>query len=383
MKIDIKNYDFDSATQEELIRDFSRKGKLNVSGLIRAIILKELEVCKSEVKETRMLRDFWYDCIKIPLSRAEGDRALEKKWGRKRSKTLSSVLSKMVLNRECRYSDLYMEDQSRQRNRLKDFERRVYNKIFVFVEKDSTYYKIKNVSEIYRIGLMSGKGFDATMAIEMLSKEMKQDEEYKFLMLTDYDFYGFDIVRDFNNRCMKLGLRVDVERIGINPNQMNKDEVKKKKYRLVLRTPRQRKWAKEYAIDGKFGLELQAISPRDIRTILVESLDELCPEEELYDYLKRMTLSQVPDEAVNELIEFYTETLKEIIEKEVNKICFKKSGEFRKGFDDRPDIPIGTLSESAINNEDFLGMENQSLINGVVRKIKRRVKDGKIKIKLK
>jgi len=384
-KVNVLEYDFDGATQKELLRDFGRNGNINVAGLIRSIILKELEVCKTEEKETRTLRDFWYSNIKSVLARAEGeDKAIQPNWGRKRSQQLSAVLSQMVLDGECSYSDLYMEDQSRQRNNLDQWSRPVYDEIFIFVEKDASFFKIKNVSEVYRIGLVSGKGFDATMAIELLTKNIDPGKEYKILMLTDYDFYGFEIAQDWSRRCMKLGLKVDVERIGLLPDQTTKKNIERNKYPIVAKTPRQKQWCREYGVNGKFGLELQAISPREIRTVLVEKLMDICPEEDLYDYLREKSLNEVPSDSVKRLLDFYTESLRKILEEAVNKECFKDPKEriWKKNFDNREDIPEGTLPQMAINNEEWLEMDNESLIEKVMKRVQKKVKTGKIKISL-
>jgi len=277
---------------------------VNRSALIRAIIKAEYRHCKTHGKpERRTIRDFWYSHIKVPLMRAEGEAAECVGWGREASLQLSSVFSKLVLDGRLRYIDLNIEDKSREISGVKWYKPHPFSKVVVYVEKESTFDKLKPVTETYNIALVTGKGFVATAALEGMILELEEQEELKeehtILLMADYDAYGFKIGTDVQTRFRQLGLKCKVKRCAIYPNQVSKDVLLNKTFPIPLQNPYDKEWCEKYGITktgklghqrdksgniterGEFGIELQALEGSDLRKLLIEQLKKYAPESEM------------------------------------------------------------------------------------------------------
>lgn len=279
---------------------------VNRSALIRAIIRAEKAHCDVHGKpERRTIRDFWYSHIKVPLMRAEGEAAECVGWGREASLQLSSVFSKMVLDGELRYIDINIEDKSREIAGVVWYKPHPFSKIIVYVEKESTFDKLKPVTETYNITLVTGKGFVATAALEGLMLELERQEQeeeaYTILMMADYDAYGFKIGVDVQTRLRTLGMQCKVQRCAIYPNQVSKDVLLNKTFPIPIQTPYDAEWCEEYGITrtgklgnqtdasgnvterGEFGIELQALEGAELRALLIEQLKKHAPESEMVE----------------------------------------------------------------------------------------------------
>lgn len=370
-------------SKKELLECFGFKSsdRINRKKLIRAIILEEISICQESMPEIRTLRDFWYDKVKALLMRAEGDKALEKNWVRKATQALSSILSKMVLNGELQYKDIGIQDDTRD---VHFGEEGVYDGIIIFVEDHATYNRVKNIAEVYDIVSFEGGGWDATSNIEKIAEELKErcdeDHEYLILCLTDYDPTGFQMVKDIDRRANILGLRCSVERIGINPKDVPKDQLKFKWFPVPIMTAYHQEWVEEHGIEGRYGIEIQAIVPKKRRELIVKALKEHCPEEKMYDDLRRLSLEEVPNETCEQIVEGITR----ILEEQINDKASEITGE--DGFDDREDIASGTLPRIAIVGDNFIGMDNSELVDRCKQMVLRQVKkitlnpEGKLEI---
>ena len=240
---------------------------VNRTGLIREIVLAELARCKAggSLVEERTLREFWYSHIKSVLMRAEGIEAEREKWTRQASQLLSAVISDLALNGVLRYSDIGIIDESRKTQKTSTFELCPYDDVIVFVEKDTLFKPLKNVCKLYNVPFVSGAGFTATAAIEGVIDALSSfnergfDHKYTILVISDYDSYGFKIAKDFETRSLRLGLNCRVERIGVNIEHFDQEMITTKRYPVSQKTTKDKQWAATYGIEGRYGMELDAL----------------------------------------------------------------------------------------------------------------------------
>lgn len=224
------------------------------------------------------LRDFWYNPIKPILQRAFPEKVEDPgfDFGRRMSQDLSRVLSDLVKQGELSYRSLNILDESRER------EVHTYSpdddKI-LFVEKEAAYRKLRPLESVYQLSVVSGGGWQATALIEDLAHELRADREYTVYLLTDFDPTGWQIGEDFSRRAGELGLTVDnVRRIGIRPDQLGSDDVvRQQRFIPAEDSDADSEWMAEHAIEGKYGLEIEALGDlttkgRDLRRLVVEEL---------------------------------------------------------------------------------------------------------------
>lgn len=224
------------------------------------------------------LRDFWYNPIKPILQRAFPEKVEDPgfDFGRRMSQDLSRVLSDLVKQGELSYRGLNILDESR--------ERAVHthspddNKI-LFVEKEAAYRKLRPLESVYQLSVVSGGGWQATALIEDLAHELRGDRAYTVYLLTDFDPTGWQIGEDFSRRAGELGLTVDnVRRIGIRPDQLDSDDaVRQQRFIPAEDSDADSEWMAEHAIEGKYGLEIEALGDlttkgRDLRRLVVDEL---------------------------------------------------------------------------------------------------------------
>lgn len=394
----------DAEWLREMFPPKAGKVLVNRTALIREIVLAELQRCKIHGKPTedRTLRSFWYSHIKSVLMRAEGTGAERENWGRQASQQLSAVISDMALNGVLRYSDIGIIDESREVQKASSYELHPYDDVIVFVEKDTLFKPLKNVCKLYNVPFVSGAGFTATAAIEgvldalsSFDSDRGYDHKYTILVISDYDSYGFKIAEDFETRSLKLGLNCRVERIGVDPSHFDPAKIATDKYPVTQKTAKDRQWAATYGIDGRYGLELDALVELDgnmqkLRDILVDALEIWCPEQSMFDAVRESTAEGADDEGteqasdqilrdrndpryiVIDLMEKLVEKVRDALYKDQNEIeelliGYAKEYLTTEGFDDRNDPDEGTLVESARKNKDYVwyGMEKSDLSDKV------------------
>lgn len=394
----------------EWLRDrFPGKGKVlvNRTALIREMVLAELARCRRHGKPTedRTLRNFWYSHIKSVLMRGEGAGAERENWGRQASQQLSAVISDMALKGILRYSDIGIIDESRKVQKASQFELHPYDDVIVFVEKDTLFKPLKNVCKLYNVPFVSGAGFTATAAIEGVLdaltsfNDIAPDHRYTILVVSDYDSYGFKIAEDFETRSLKLGLNCRVERIGVDPSHFDPTKIATDKYPVAQKTAKDRQWVATYGIDGRYGLELDALvgsdgSMQKLRDILVDALETWCPEQSMFDAVRAKTAEGADDEgaewASDQILKdrddprYVVIDLMEKLIEEVRDTLYTDQEEIKdgligyaqdmvatEGFDDRDDPDEGTLVDSARNNKDyvFYDMEKSDLSDKVEKEL--------------
>jgi len=162
-----------------------------------------------------------------------------------------------------------------------------------------------------------GRGQQATAAIEGLIDYLEPEKKYLVFVITDYDYYGFLIMDSLIERASAMGLDAKFVRIGVNPDQVEPSKLEQNKYLLKLEGPKEKAWAEKYAIDGKYGLEIQALTGPELRKVVADAIYSYCSVEELYNLLLNSTRHGIWDEVA---IELYKEN-KDYVEKqeEVNK----------------------------------------------------------------
>ena len=384
-----------------LQQQFPGKGKvkINRTGLIREIILAEVDRCRTYGKphEDRTLRNFWYSHIKSTLMRGEGITAEQDKWSRQASQLLSAVMSEMVLSGLFKYEDISIVDESRnvwpdkdnpEDKRHFEYKLRPYDDIIVFVEKDTIFKPLKNTCKLYNIALVSGAGYTSTAAIEGVTNELVAyneqgyDHKYTVLVISDYDSYGFQIAEDFQTRALKLGLNCRVVRIGVDPSHFDPVKMQTDKYPVSQKSDYDKKWVATHGIDGKYGLELDSLieldgSMQKIRDILVDALETWCPEQTMFDAVREQESEGVDEEGtawaadkilrdredprytVIDLMEKLVEKVRDSLNEDLNEIEDQLLEHAQKmledeDFDDRPDPEEGILPDAARTNQTYV-----------------------------
>lgn len=303
------------------IEDYHYHGNLSKTRVIGHLVdLAAAELSWQGRDDAGSLRDFWYNPTKSVLESAFpnwGDGAGTSDWNREMSKRLSEVISDKVKDGELTYRDLNILDDSRDR-RIASSD--IDNDKILFVEKSAAYRKLKPLAKVYDITLVEGSGWQATALIEDLVHQLDTDQTYTFWVLGDYDPTGFGIVDDFVQRAGEMGLPVDEEasrRIGIWPRQVPDDTIEAQKF-----TPggsNNQQWLDEHGIDGKYGLEIEAIGEElegkaeALREVVVEEIkDDISADDRRFqDTLN--SAARVPQGAASGVVRSITSDLKEAL----------------------------------------------------------------------
>lgn len=151
--------------------------------------------------------------------------------------------------------------------------------IEVWVENNATYNSVKSLFEQdgeFQINILSTRGPAKTQQIEKLKRYRSNDVKV-ILNLTDFDPSGYDMSRDLSSRCRQIGLDVEVERIGILPDQLPEERRKVSLIRYAQRDPNLMKFLKAFPDEPMvllgYGYEIQALEPREIRQLVREHVN--------------------------------------------------------------------------------------------------------------
>ncbi len=361
-----------SATGKELRENFR-----SYDALIKAIIRSEKEWLKNNTIETRTLTGLWYDFAKIVLGRFAGAEAHKPKWARYRRQRISNVLSEMVLSGELDYEDLSIENTDR---KIQMAYSGLWDKYILFCEKDEAYDHLSSVAELYQVHACSGKGQNATAAMTKLFNSLDKNKKYLVYLFTDYDRYGFTIASSFEERAQRLGYNCDFVRIGINPDQLEKDVIEAKKYPIPLKNPGDLAWAKEYGIDEKYGLELEALvcngSYDMLRQVVAKVFQEELDVQKLYDQERSASLYAVKEREVERIIESVVGKLREDL-----NLCASNLTR-QEGYDDRKDLLPDHAFKRAVAGDRVLHMNWTSLSDKLSSDLKEAIQNGEIELEL-
>ena len=351
-----ENYTFEellNASEGELRYWFksNKENQLcNKKALIRAVLISYAKHCKKLKLEPVILRTrIWYGAIKPILSRAEPSAITGKT---KYSGVTSNILSDLVQEGKVSYDDYQVFDESRK----KRLTSKVYDEIILFVEKNGAYSIIEKLANVYDIKLFAGGGYSGTLAVWELVKYIKQNEtdKKKFVILMgDYDPHGFRICKDFINTIKWMGLNVDYERLGINPEHISKKEIETAKYILKkdknMTEEEYTSWCNNYAIKGDdgeyYGLEMEAITePYVLRKIVVDKLIKLCNPHILYNKIMKEQMNTLHSDVTDSLLSDLNYILNDIGLNIMNK---------EKKFDRRKTPKKSLLPELAIKGKSL------------------------------
>ncbi|MFA7468120.1 MAG: hypothetical protein WCY82_07635 [Desulfotomaculaceae bacterium] len=307
-------------TREELRATFPQ-GTPN-SYLMRSIIMNERDY--SPVTYERTLRSMWYQVVKPTLDKlgllSEKDQTEEAltRWDAELSRYTAELVRKGLLT----YKDLYIVDQSRQRSNpsnvfgvvdLQTYGYQVgvsaYPNIIISTEKDTVYNILSDLAALFGCSCISGKGQNSLGAMEDLLRGMGRCYENIFILtLTDYDPNGYYIADTFKNQVEDLrkamGIKsvVHIERIGITPDQLSREEVEANKY-----TPKPANLEKWFKVTGGIngepkGLELDALTPERIREIFVTSLKKYIDQGVYERIIKSAYIRKVALESIRPIL---------------------------------------------------------------------------------
>jgi len=332
-------------------------GGVKMSVLMRTIILNEKQFLS--VGYNRSLRGFWYATVKPALDKlgllTEKDQTEEglTKWDGK----LSLYMADLVRDGLLTYLDLKIIDTSRQRGTPGPGYATVSHEAFSYqtniaphpniilcTEKDTAYNIIADMARLLGCSCISGKGQNALGAMEDLLRGIGPDAgDIYILSMTDYDPSGYYIANTFEKQARDLlralGFKlpgVEIERIGIFPDQLTAQEIEANKY--TPKPANRAKWFKQTGgIDGEpKGLELDALTPDRIREIFVSCLKRYIDEEDYKDFVKRAYIQSV---ILRELARIVQEIEQETILSETDNITLKDFSIFdlaARGFDSLP-----------------------------------------------
>lgn len=285
--------------------------------LIRAIVLaaKKVDWTKEiEEGEQRGVREFWYNPVKPILLKAIGERA------HKYLFYTEKILSRMVKEGQLTYLDLGVRDYRTLREIYEAIDQaKCWRAVLLFVEKDSAYvHLVKKLVRLFNINVISGGGWSNTAGIERLLRNLVERgiKEVTVFTLTDYDPFGFAIDTEFIHKCEVLGLSVSSHiRIGIHPEHATPKILDVQKYpikpgrKLTVEgiSFNADEWLEEYGIEGKFGLEIEAISgqpggPQRLREIVASELLQHLREEDRLSEIRGPLWERAPETAINTLL---------------------------------------------------------------------------------
>jgi hypothetical protein len=182
-------------------------------------------------------------------------------------KTMSSVLSQMVLNGETSYRRLKIIETERERDEAIEPDHAVE----IWFEKNGLMRTLKPLKAGLNISLWSCKGFQSTNILEQMVKRLKTRPVRTVFILSDFDPSGLEIPRDLRKRAKRLGIKTKITRIGINPEQIPPE---RRTMSLVQLKPSDSRYAKFVAEHGNIAYEVEALSNREIRELVVGKLME-------------------------------------------------------------------------------------------------------------
>lgn len=307
----------------------------SVAFLMRSLIMNELEYC--DRTETRTLRGVWYSAIKPTLDKLglleEKDQEEDelKRW----DAILSNYVCDLLRRGELTFSDLGIQDISRQKSnpfetyynvsgRAYSYKGAVapYPNILIATEKDTVYSYIEKIAKLYGTSCISCKGQNSLGAMESIVKGMfpwRGDVDFStiyILTMTDYDPAGYYIAEALEGQVYDIlkaigqeHINVETHRIGITPDQLTDEEVRQNMY-----SPKKAnigKWMdRTNGIDGmEKGLELDAFSSQQIRTIFVDNLERFIDEEYYKTFIKESYIKMQVLESMQERVKEITETV--------------------------------------------------------------------------
>ena len=374
------------ASKEELLEVFGNGSKnlINLSKLLNVAIELDIKRCLERGTDIPMrnIRGIWYYAIKSLLKRIYSGKQEElNKFYYKESKryehkgSLDRRITQKISNK---LVGIVFDEQrvTYDQLRIKDLtswkrysNQSVYGNVFIYVEKLTICDNIEHLSRLYDIPLFSGKGWTPKSLVEEIKDRLGTDRDYTVLCISDHDPTGDQIIKELENAGNKLGMRLQVVKIAIRQGDVSKEVFEANKFEVPFEKPNRRIYNEWVAEHGTYGLELEALTANmfdKFLNLIVTKFEEYCPEQEMFDYLRKDSLSDVPESVAEEIVSKIkrqiADKIEEIVREDIN-------------FDDRPDLTEGTLTNAAKNQETYIMMDNEELVERGIERICKSIKN--------
>ena len=350
--------------------------------------------------EERILRNLWYQVSKPFLNRVEKpEHILQAKWGRRRSQKLSSVLSEMVLSGMCKYIDFNIVDRSRLKRRPGIWSKLKvgsFDEVIIFIEKQTQFPRIEVLADLLGFTVECGSGQQATAAIEGLIDSLKLGTNYLVFVITDFDYYGHVIAESMIERVEKLGITAEFHRTGVNVDQVSVDKIEVAKFLIPRESQKEKDWADKYAIEGRYGLEIEALSAKELRKTIATAVYQYCDPDALYEHLKKQALEGILNKVYSDVVNDMTskdkntqdmrkeisklrekiDTIEKTICETVDPLARQIVKEKTEELDDREDFPHEWLEEQIIEGKPSLSHSEYTGTNDIKERLVSLLKDA-------
>ncbi len=156
------------------------------------------------------------------------------------------------------------------------------NYVEVWVEKDALSGVLEPITREYHLHLMVNRGYSSVSAMHDAAKrfESESDKNCFILYLGDHDPSGLDMDRDIRDRLAEFGVDVDVERIALTKEQIERYNPPPNPAKF--KDPRSSKYIAEH---GRVSWELDALQPNVLHQLLRDHIEDLI-DMELYNEIK-------------------------------------------------------------------------------------------------
>ena len=173
-------------------------------------------------------------------------------------------------------------------------------------------------------------------------------------VISDFDPSGLEIPKDLRRRAKRLGIKTKIERIGINPEQIPEE---RRTMSLVQLKPRDSRYPAFVAEYGTRAYEVEALSNREIRELVIARLREEGVDFET-SVRKRFKENQ------NYMSRVVTETILQTLKRRVRRSAMERI----TNYDTR--VPtVDQLVAAMTDERDFLDLP-RDLIARVVQEVK-------------
>lgn len=265
-------------------------------------------------------------------------------------KTMSSVLSEMVMDGETSYAHLRIIETERQRDEATDPDHRVE----IWFEKNGLMRVLKPLKDGLNISLWSCKGFQSTNVIEQMVERLKMHPVKTVFILSDFDPSGMEIPKDLRRRATRLGIKTKIQRIGVNPDQIPPEQ---RTMSLVQLKPRDSRYPAFVREHGTRAYEIEALSNRAIRELVIA-----CLREEGVDF--ETSVRKRFKENQNYMSRVVTETILQTLKRRVRRAAMERI----TNYDTRAPT-VDQLVASMTDERDFLDLP-RALIARVAQEVK-------------
>jgi hypothetical protein len=164
------------------------------------------------------------------------------------------------------------------------------NYLEVWVEKDALVAIVEDVASRFHVPCLSCRGYTSQTAMhdaaERFIKKSGQGKNCILIHLGDHDPSGLDMTRDISERLAGFGARVDVKRIALNRDQI--DRYKPPVNPAKITDTRARTYIAEH---GKHSWELDALPPEVIDALITKTI-KISLDQKRFDVAKAQQESE-------------------------------------------------------------------------------------------